>query len=69
MRSRFDEQLLVLNKKMIEMGAKCESIIALSANAYDEAREKGLRAGMDEYLTKPINARELNDCLKTLIVH
>ena len=44
-------------------------IIALSANAYDEAREKGLRAGMDEYLTKPINARELNDCLKTLIVH
>ena len=33
MRSRFDEQLLDLNKKMIEMGAKCESIIALSAKA------------------------------------
>ena len=33
MRSRFDEQLLILNKKMIEMGAKCESIIALSAKA------------------------------------
>lgn len=44
-------------------------IIALSANAYGEAREKGLKAGMDEYLTKPINARELNDCLQKLIVH
>ena len=33
MRSRFDEQLAVLNKKMIEMGARCESIIALSVNA------------------------------------
>ena len=31
MRSRFDEQLNLLNKKMIEMGAMCESIIALSA--------------------------------------
>lgn len=33
MRSRFDEQLSVLNKKMIEMGAKCENIIALSVKA------------------------------------
>lgn len=33
MRSRFDEQLLTLNKRMIEMGAKCENIIALSAKA------------------------------------
>lgn len=33
MRSRFDEQLGLLNKKTIEMGAECESIIALSAKA------------------------------------
>ena len=33
MRSRFDEQLSLLNKKMIEMGAECENIIALSTNA------------------------------------
>ena len=33
MRNRFDEQLLTLNKKMIEMGALCENIIAVSANA------------------------------------
>ena len=30
MRSRFDEQLSLLNKKMIEMGTECESIINLS---------------------------------------
>ena len=33
MRGRFDEQLMLLNKKMIEMGALCENIIALSAKA------------------------------------
>lgn len=33
MRSRFDEQLGLLHRKMIEMGAECESIIALAAKA------------------------------------
>lgn len=33
MRSRFEEQLTILNRKMIEMGAACESVIALSAKA------------------------------------
>ena len=33
MRSRFDEQLSLLNKKMIEMGALCEEIIAFVAKA------------------------------------
>lgn len=33
MRSRFDEQLEMLNRKMIEMGAECENIIALAAQA------------------------------------
>lgn len=33
MRSRFDEQLEVLNKKMIEMGAECERLISLSSEA------------------------------------
>lgn len=40
MRSRFDEQLAILNKEMIEMGALCEEIIskvllALSENSAD----------------------------------
>lgn len=33
MRGRFDEQLMLLNKKMIEMGALCENVIAISAKA------------------------------------
>jgi len=33
MRSRFDEQLSLLNKKMIEMGAECEELIARVAKA------------------------------------
>ena len=33
MRSRFDEQLGLLNKKMIEMGAQCEELIAFVAKA------------------------------------
>lgn len=33
MRNRFDEQLNLLNRKMIEMGAQCENIIALVAKA------------------------------------
>ena len=33
MRSRFDEQLTLLNKKMIEMGALCENIIEISVKA------------------------------------
>lgn len=35
MRSKFDEQLELLNKEMIEMGCLCESAIALSAKALD----------------------------------
>ena len=30
MRSRFDEQLALLNKDLIEMGAMCEEVIALA---------------------------------------
>ncbi len=33
MRNRFDEQLAVLNKELIQMGAMCEEIIALAAKA------------------------------------
>jgi len=33
MRNRFDEQLLLLNKEMIEMGALCEEAIAMASQA------------------------------------
>jgi CheY-like chemotaxis protein len=34
-------------------------IVALTANALTEERRRGLDAGMDDYLTKPIRADEL----------
>ena len=36
MRSRFDEQLALLNQQLIEMGALCEEVIALAAKALTE---------------------------------
>ena len=53
MRSRFDEQLSLLNKKMIEMGTECESIIYLSVKALLEGdtgcadKAKNLRENID----------------------
>ena len=37
MRSRFDEQLALLNRKLIEMGALCEEAIAKAAKALSTA--------------------------------
>ena len=36
MRSRFDEQLALLNKELIEMGALCEEVIKLASEALTE---------------------------------
>ena len=41
MRNRFDEQLMLLNKKMIEMGALCEELIALVAKSLLSGDIKG----------------------------
>ena len=38
-------------------------IIALSANAFAEDRAASLAAGMDDHVSKPINMRELTECL------
>ena len=50
MRSRFDEQLALLNKEMIEMGALCEEVIALASKALTEA---------DPELAKKVAPRDL----------
>ena len=36
MRSRFDEQLALLNRELIEMGALCEEVISLASKALTE---------------------------------
>lgn len=68
MRSRFDEQLSLLNKKMIEMGAECESIIALSANALLEGDVAGARKAREQGNRIDELEREIESiCLKLLL--
>ena len=43
MRSRFDEQLALLHKELITMGALCENAISLSAKALTEGNAKTAR--------------------------
>ena len=40
MRSRFDEQLALLNKELTQMGAMCEEIIALAAKSLSQRDTK-----------------------------
>ena len=68
MRSRFDEQLKVLNKKMIEMGAECEELIALVAKALlngdiEEARKAKEQGHEIDQMEREIESI----CLKLLL--
>ncbi len=68
MRNKFDEQLLHLNQKMIEMGALCEKFISLAADAL----LKGNAEGAEEILTHGHEIDEMEReiegiCLKLLL--
>ena len=68
MRNKFDEQLLLLNNKMIEMGAMCESLISFTTEALlsgntkeaDEVKVKGQEIDQMEREIEAI-------CLKLLL--
>ena len=68
MRSRFDQQLSLLNRKMTEMGGECESIIAsavkaLLAGSTDDARRAREQGHRIDQLEREIESI----CLKLLL--
>ena len=68
MRSRFDEQLSFLNRKMIEMGAECESIIALAAEALLKGNAADARKAKEQGHIIDQMEREIESiCLKLLL--
>lgn len=68
MRIRFDEQLSVLNKKMIEMGAECESIIALAANALLDGDVKKAQTAKEQGENIDRLEREIEKICLTLLL-
>ncbi|MDD3747374.1 MAG: response regulator, partial [Anaerostipes sp.] len=50
-------------RSMNRQDAKKVPIIAMSANAYAEDRQKSFQAGMNEHLAKPVNPKELYQSL------
>ena len=68
MRSRFDKQLAQLNNELIEMGALCEEIIALTSKALTEGDRPLARkaAPLDEEIDRKERTIE-NLCLKLLL--
>ena len=68
MRSRFDEQLSLLNRELIEMGALCEEVIALAAQSLTEgnAALAARVAPLDQEIDR--KEREIESlCLKLLL--
>ena len=68
MRSRFDEQLALLNRELIEMGSLCEEVIALASRALTEGdRELAAKvAPLDEEINQKERTIE-SLCLKLLL--
>ena len=68
MRSRFDEQLGLLNKKMIEMGAQCEELIAFVARALLNGDAEGAKKAKSQGREIDRMEREIESiCLKLLL--
>jgi CheY-like chemotaxis protein len=53
-----------IRQRESELGRKRLPIIALTASAYGEDRDRCLAVGMDDFLTKPVKLNELREALE-----
>ena len=68
MRSRFDEQLILLNKKMTQMGALCEELIAFVARALlNGDAESAKKAKLQGHEIDQMEREIESICLKLLL--
>ncbi len=68
MRSRFDEQLKLLNRKMTEMGGECESIIAAAGKALLQGSAEDAHRAQEQGHRIDQLEREIESiCLKLLL--
>lgn len=63
------EEATLLIREDEKKSGKKNCIVALTANAVDGAREKFLATGFDDFLSKPIEEKELYRVMKTNIPH
>lgn len=57
------EATRAIRKFLRDHGRDQIPIVAMTANAFESDREAALEAGMDDFLTKPINIRQLEETL------
>ena len=58
---------IMLTQKIRKQSKKYLPIIALTAHALDEEKEKFKRSGLDDVVTKPVSQKQLYDILKKYI--